>query len=273
MKMKRFVIMLLLVSLCLTSLCVNAADRELKMERAIQINDTQIVIEFSEPIMFDFNQEGVSPWIAIRLVSTDGYVQKVTDMKSPYYGNYLQWEGSILYVDIKHYRLLFTLTSSAIGVNTLDGILNYEGELANYKKFLVAMTLEEKMPTGYSGPTVDNEIRNVTTRDGEVHLTPTRRAGYEACNIPIEVDYSYRVDLSATESTAEIFEATWDYPLASLSDKEAPTVVSPKPEVEEKTMVLKNDGIVVAALIGGGALICAGLIVLSIVIRKRRKVA
>jgi hypothetical protein len=55
MNMKKFVMILMLLALIIT-VPVSAADRKLTIERAVQIGDTQIVIEFSEPIAININQ-------------------------------------------------------------------------------------------------------------------------------------------------------------------------------------------------------------------------
>jgi hypothetical protein len=282
MKMKRFIITLLLLAILLSCVGVSATERKLTMDRAIMINDSQIVVEFSEPIAmnkFETHPWGTAPWISVRLVDSSGGLQRITDAKSPYYDVRTQWGGSVMYVDSKHDRLIFTFAADALGVNTLMGVINREGLLADFEKCNVVFSLEE-LPYDAAGHYSDGRVCNVTTRDGEVYLTPTRFSGYESCNIPIEIDYNYKVDLSATEPTQEKKEIVFDYSLAVVAD-DATIADEAAEEAErlglqqEKPMdrVLKNDPILVAAILGGSALLSLLLVVIAVVIRKKRRVA
>ena len=282
MKMKRFIITLLLLAILLSCVGVSATERRLTMDRAIMINDSQIVVEFSEPIAmnkFETHPWATAPWISVRLVDSSGGLQRITDAKSPYYDVRTQWAGSVMYVDSKHDRLIFTFTEDALGVNTLMGVINREGLLADFEKCNVVFSLEE-VPYDAAGHYSDGRVCNVTTRDGEVYLTPTRFNGYESCNIPIEIDYNYKVDLSATEPTQEKKEIVFDYSLAAVADDatiadEAAEEAERLDIQQEKPMdrVLKNDPILVAAILGGSALLSLLLVVIAVVIRKKRRAA
>lgn len=282
MKMKRFIITLLLLAILLSCVGVSATERRLTMDRAIMINDSQIVVEFSEPIAmnkFETHPWATAPWISVRLVDSSGGLQRITDKKSPYYDVRTQWAGSVMYVDSKHDRLIFTFTEDSLGVNTLMGVINREGLLADFEKCNVVFSLEE-VPYDAAGHYSDGKVCNVTTRDGEVYLTPTRFNGYESCNIPIEIDYNYKVDLSATEPTQEKKEIVFDYSLAAVADDatiadEAAEEAERLDIQQEKPMdrVLKNDPILVAAILGGSALLSLLLVVIAVVIRKKRRAA
>ena len=267
--MKKILIVLLIMTL-LAGVCVQAADRKLTLDRAVAISDTQIILEFSEPIAINKYESNYGPWIAIRYVRSDGGVYRIMDDKSPHYGTYLQWNGAVNYVDSKHDRLVFTLQGSVFDVDTLTGIFSYQGKLEEFKDCNIVICVEE-VPFDTAGHYSDNAISNITTRDGEVHLTPTRHVGYEACNIPIEVNYGYRVDLSMMEVTAEKREPiSVDYSLVTLADgteqleeeTDAPTIMDVK----------KNNPLLVAAILGGGAIVCLGLIVVAVIMNKKRKV-
>jgi len=282
MKMKRFIITFLLLTILLSCTGVGAADRKLTMDRAIMINDSQIVVEFSEPIAmnkFETHPWATAPWISVRLVDSSGGLQRITDDKSPYYDVRTQWGGSVMYVDSKHDRLIFTFTHDALGVDTLMGVINREGLLANFEKCNVVFSLEE-VPYDAVGHYSDGKVCNVTTRDGEVYLSPTRFNGYESCNIPIEINYNYKVDLSATEPTQEKKEIVFDYSLAVVADdatiaaeavEEAEQLVAKQEKPMER--VLKNDPILVAAILGSSALLGLLLVVTAVVMHKKRRAA
>ena len=262
--MKRFLVSILVI-LLLFSFPVSAAERKLTLDRAVLINEKQIILEFSEPIAINLEDTNYGPFIAVRVVNSSGGLVNVTDKKSVYYGDKLQWTGTYQYVDSKHDRLVWTMnnTVNTVGLSKLSDILAFKGELANYTKNHVALQLEEvpydatKMPT-------DFKICNVTTRDGEVHLSPTVPNKWEKCNMPIIVDFGYKVDLSATESTKETI--TYDY---SLIDR-VTGAVEETPIVEiETVMVKKNDPIITAGILGGGALL--GVVLLLVLVMGKRK--
>ena len=82
--------------------------------------------------------------------------------------------------------------------------------------------------------------------------------------MPIIVDFNYRVDLSATESTKETI--TYDY---SLIDRVA-GAVEETPIVEPETvMVKKNDPMITVGILGGGALL--GVVLLLVLVMGKRK--
>lgn len=270
MNMKKILSMLLLMAVLLTGFTVSAAERKLTLDRAVQINSTQIILEFSEPIAINKYQENFGPWIAIRLL-TDGQPTVVSDAKSLYYGQHLQWGGSVEYVDSKHDRLVWTINQSAIGVDTIEEIRNYAGELANYKHLPMALTLEE-YPYDTDHRFTDNAICNVTTRDGSVYLSPTLPYGWEKCNMLIEVDDSYPVDLSATESVVE--GISFDRQLlfrGSEVDAKEPVDEPVTVPREEPVFMLKNEPRIIAAILGGSVAVFVLLFAIALIVRKKRK--
>jgi len=269
MKMKKMIIALLLVVL-LASVCVQASDRKLTLDRAIAISDTQIILEFSEPIAINKYETNSGPFVVVRYVNSGGGVYRIMDDKSPDYGTYLQWTGALNYVDSKHDRLVFTVYGSVFGVNTLSGIFNYEGKLAEFKDCNIVMTVEE-LPYDYGvGHYSDNTICNITTKDGEIYLTPTRHVGYEACNIPIEINHRYPVDLTMMEGTEEKAEpVTYDYSLVTLAD--GTERFEKETDITSIMDVKKNNPLIVAAILGGSSLVCLGLIVVAVIMSKKRK--
>ncbi len=263
MNMKKIIVALLLMLTMLACLPVSAAEeRKLTLDRVVQINDMQLILEFSEPVAINYHDVNRGPYCAVRIRKAN---QGVTRVQSGQYQNqYLQWDGSLQYVDDKHDRLVWTMTTGKIDANSITDIRNYNGILQDYKEQLVSFTIEE-VPYDQSGGYTNNAIDNVTTEDGEVYLTPTRPAGYEAVNMPIEVNFNYKVDLSNVESVTR--PETYDH---ALLEQGAGTAVEETPAVAQ---VVKNDPLILAAILGGGALVCAALIVIAVVIAKKRKAA
>lgn len=275
MKIRKIIALFLLAALLLAGLPVSAAERKLTLDRAVQINETQIVLEFSEPIALNLNAK-YGPYFALRLVDA-GQPTTITNIKSVYYGEYLQWPGTVKYVDNKHDRLIWTMNGPAIGVGTISGVVNHIGELAEYAHLPATFTLEE-VPVSTEEMFVDNKICNVTTRDGQVYLTPTLPTGWEKCNVLIEKDFEYEVDLSHTESTFEYMSYQGQDLVmnGSLMEVEKPTTDSEEvlQEVQKEIQTIrvsKNDPMWIAGILGGGTLVLVVLVVIGLVVRKKRK--
>ncbi len=272
MKMKKIWIALLLVVAILTALPVSAAERQLTLDRAVQINDTQIVLEFSEPIAINLEQLNRGPYAVIRLVSNGDSV-RITDMSSKYYGLYLEWQGNLEFVDRRHDRLIWTLDSNEFGVKTIHDIRNYAGDLADYSKYKVAMTLEE-VPYDTQSKYTDDAICNITTLDGKVHLTPTHPHLKETCNLAIEEDYTYWINRNAVESTKDVIGYSSD--LVVRGDEveiEEPVIETETKEVViENVWTLKNDPYVIAVILSAPVLVGLIWIIVALIVRKKKAV-
>ncbi len=270
MKMKKIIVALLAILAIIAGLPVSAAQRELTFERAVQINDTQIVLEFSEPVAVNIHGNNRGPYVAIRLVNGLGggtLFDKTTD-KDPLYKKNLQWPGMLQYLDEKHDRLLWTMTSggTSFGVTTINDIVNYKGVLADYSDRRVAIVIEE-VPFDETKVTANDAIDNITTEDGEVYLTPTYPAGWERVTAPFTVNYSYPADLNKVQST-ELFASSDTYAVPILEPGDITDLEDNKNSV---VRVLKNNTIITAAILGGGALLCVAMIVTSLIVRKKRR--
>lgn len=118
MKLNKIIAALLLVVLILACLPVSAQEeRVLTLKRAVQVNDTQIVLEFSEPIAINLHQSNRGPYCPVRLVNSSGGTTRFNNEKHllhPQYNTHLQWIGSLQFLDSKHDRLIWTLTSSTL---------------------------------------------------------------------------------------------------------------------------------------------------------------
>lgn len=275
MNLKKIIALFLLAALLLAGFPVSAAERKLTLNRAVQINETQIVLEFSEPIALNLNAK-YGPFFALRLVDA-GQPTTITNVNSVHFGQYLQWPGTVEYIDSKHDRLIWTMNGPVVGVGTISGVINHEGELSQYAHLPATFTLEE-VPVSTEEMFVDNKICNVTTRDGQVYLTPTLPTGWEKCNVLIEKDFEYEVDLSHTESTFEYMSyqgqelvmngATMEIEKPDTEQKE------PVQEVQKEIQtiqVLNNDPMFIAVILASGTLLLLLLIVIGLVVRKKRK--
>ncbi len=263
MKMKKIIIALLLVLVMLACLPVSATEeRQLTLDRVIQISDTQLILEFSEPVAINLYGSNRGPYCVMRIRKPQHNAAKVEDGK--YQGNFLQWDGALQYVDNKHDRLIWTMTAAKMEIETITDILQLNGWLEIYRDtdYVVSFTVEE-VPFDQSGGYTNNAIDNITTEDGEVYLLPTRTSGYEGVNKEVIVDYSYKVDLSHVESVAR--PETYDYDLMGMGTEQT--------EETAAVIMTKNDPLIVAVLLGGGLLVGAACVVIGVVVRRKRKVA
>lgn len=268
MKIKQITAVILLLVVLLAGLPVSAAERKLTLNRAIQINSTQIILEFSEPIAIGKMTEGRKPAMLLRIVNSSGVLQQINDIKSPNYKAILQWEGTIRYTDSKHNRVVWTLDDDHLDVTSINQVTGFQGELEKFKNQKVAFVIEE-IPVDGSSLCTDNTVCNITTQDGLTYLTPTLPNGRERCILPLEVDLGYRVNLSKTESTEEVLDTvTYDMPLIALGDGNFTNDGEGPAQIER---VLQNNIVLSIAILGGGALIMAALIVVSLMIVKKKK--
>ena len=269
MKIKQITAVILLLVLVLAGLPVRAAERKLTLNRAVQINATQIILEFSEPIAVGKMTEGRKPAMLLRIVNSSGVLQTIKDTKSKNYKANLQWEGTIRYTDSKHNRIVWTLDDDNVGVKSINDVTGFKGELESFSKQKVAFVIEE-IPVDGSSLSTDNTVCNITTQDGLVYLTPTLPNGREKCILPVEVDPGYRVNLSNTESTEEAVDTKVNFanPLIALGDGDYYKLETPNAEPIRR---LSNNPILVAGILGGGVVVMAALIVVSLIILKKKK--
>lgn len=274
MKLKNILVPLLMVIALLCCLPAQAAERQLTVKRAIQINDKEIVIEFSEPIALNYHQTNRGPHMALRVTNAAGNIQRYKEeILHPSYDAVLQWNGTIQFVDEKHDRLIWTLTDGTFGCSSVTQILNWEGLHGVYKdKYFVTFGIEE-VPYDTTVPTADGKLCNITTADGEVYLTPLYLSGWEACNLPVEVNFGYKVDRSQfnpSESINEIKGITKN-PISEGNGPIEEIMDDPMDEIQV-TQVVQNNPFVIAIILGAGVAV-AVLLVLVITLIKKRKAA
>lgn len=274
MKLKNTLLSLFIVIALLCCLPVQAAERQLTVKRAIQVNDNEIVIEFSEPIALNYHQTNRGPHMALRITNAGGTVQRYTEeLLHPSYNAVLQWNGTVQFVDDKHDRLIWTLTDRTFDCSTVTDILNWEGLHGVYKnKYFVTFGIEE-VPYDTTVPSADGKLCNITTADGEVYLTPLYLNGWEDCNLPVEVDFGYKIDRSQfnpSESINEVKGITQN----PISEGNGPIeeVTDDSTGEIQTTQVVKNDPFVIAMILGAGVAV-AGLLMFIIIRIKKRKAA
>ena len=185
--------------------------------------------------------------------------------------SYIQWLCNAQYLDSGHDRLLLTI-SGALGVNTIDGIRNFEGVLADYSERGWEMRLViEEFPddkVNYS----DCGVKNVTSLDGKKMLFPTNVDGYEAVSMLVERDFSYKFDPETAESTVRVVGLDADTVVMSdgadyVAEDEDTRVQTVVNTVEIKA----NEPIVSVSLIAGGALAAVAAVGISLLVSKKRK--
>jgi hypothetical protein len=198
-------IMALLLAFCLLTalpFAVQAEEKEVTLNRVILVSDTQLIMEFSEPIAVSL-KEASDPYVAVRVVKPgQGSPQKADDGATN-----LQWAISLKYLDAKHDRLLGTLAGTALGVSNISDIINWKGALAAYadRGWEVRLVVEEKNESGDGGN--DGKVCNITNVDGSVMLTGVQSSGYESARMEIIEDRSYSFDASKAEPVKEEVEA------------------------------------------------------------------
>lgn len=260
MKHRKWILAFVLV-FALLAVVVPQADpvdaaRILTMDKATQINDYQIVLEFSEPIAINLKQQNAGPYCAVRMVVNQKNQYATTEE-----GTVLQWKGSIEYADANKDKLLWTLADNRLGVTTVSDIINYRGQLAKYSDYAVRFCVEE-MPFDTTIPAATGLLDNVTTLDGEVHLSANRPIGYDGAYVPIEVNFNYPIDLTKTQSLVS-------------RQVDAQISVSDIPYGAQVNQIIDTtpDPMVAAIWIGGSVLLAVAMIVIGAVCAKKRRKA
>jgi len=244
--------LLIILSAILLFSCVGTVQAEpvLTMDRAIMINDTQVVMEFSEPVAINLHGNNDGPFAAIRLVNNKNFLQKSTDGQDLY----LQWLGTLEYLDDKKDRLLFTIGFSRLGANAVADVYSFKGELAEYRDLYCCMCLEEK-PYDVFTPAYNGLIENVTSLDGKRQLCANTAMSADGIYLRLEKDYEYDYD-----------------PSLVMSLKERAVSVSIEAGTgQEISVKIKNDPLIVWGIIGGCLILAVLVSAVVVVIRKKEE--
>lgn len=228
------------------------AQPVLTMDRAVMVNDTQIILEFSEPVAINLLGASSGPFAAVRLVNNKNMIQTSRDEQA----QNLQWLGTLEYVDEKKDRLIFTVGFSRLGVDTVSDVYNRAGALADYRDLYCCMCLEE-VAFDSSVSAYNGLIENVTSLDGK-RLLCANTVSWDGIYVRLEKDYEYDYDpgaaLSITDRTVSA-----DMVLGTVE--------------QEPVLPVRNDSAVVAVILGAGVLLAVllSVIVVAVVRRKEKK--
>lgn len=273
MKRVKACVVLLAVVCLLASVPFSAQAQEepwLTLDRVVQVSKNQIICEFSEPIAVNVTQEK-GPFVAIRVVKEGGGGLRRTKSDAR-----MEWQFGIQYLDAKHDRLLCTMSTVALNLDDISDILNWRGELAEYKDTGVEIRFViEELPDdtiNYS----DCGVCNITSVDGTKVLLPTYTTGYEAAQELIEVDMNYEFDTSMVSSvvvsnglSADTIVAMKGSEYLAMQAEQGGSDQPPVITVE----VVDNDPLIIALLLGGGVLISGAILAVAWIVIRKRKVA
>ena len=251
MKYKKFQIAAILLFLLMLfpyiRLNVMAEDEPLVCIRAVQINDYQVVIEFSEPVKINYYGVSSGPYYAVRMTDSSWALQKSEE------NQYLQWTGTVTYADNIHDRLLFTITSDRAGAQSVSEIMEYQGELASYSNLLVTMCIEEV------GSPATATVNNITSADGVYAV--------------IEKDFSYNIDFSKVELIPNgRVQADVYVERENMSVSQGDTMLKTEATDDDTTEINSNGNIPKIAILSAiGLLLLGTLIAIMFIFMKKGK--
>ncbi len=172
--------------LCINVFCAADLQSQLSVTRCVQISDSQLLIEFSQPVAINLNGTNRGPWIALRVVDRENTLQYVD-------GQPLQYQGDCRFVGSTHDVIIFEYD------NATD-IINFKGD---YEKFYaedlkVKMCIEE---VPFNSEEFDDELLdNVTTADGSIRLGGANgQPGWDGVYTEIEKDFDHKIDSTSLE--------------------------------------------------------------------------
>lgn len=254
--------------------------REIYLEKAYQVSDTQIVFEFSEPIMI--NQK--APWMDIRMTDRNGLIVGVYDKVGNHTG-YYQWAIEVQYLNADHDKLIFTMTGEAYGCDTISELLAGNGIYSD--DATVNADIREKIKNGTYRFVLgmeelylispyeilnDGMLKNICAEDDEnVFVWPTRLHAGEAVHAWLDELEAKPAGLIVDESQFEGLGARgqdWDFDVIALGEekKEDVDTIAPAP-------IVKNDPVVIAVILAAGVVVSVVLIVVFMLASKKRKAA
>lgn len=256
---KSILTFLLIFVVMLGFLPAQAQEEFVTLDRIVQVNDTQIVLEFSEPVRINTK----APHVDIRVVNQNiNWPIRTKD------GHYLQWLGNMSYADDKHDRIVWTLREGGLfGLTKIDDILNWNGEMEQFHVGANRVIFDlEDLAFNVDTSMRNGRIDNIVSADGKRYLHPMIPAQPEACHFNITKDYSYRIDASK-------FESLYNQPQYEGSILFDGSEIEREPIPEDVTVdMVKNDPIIVAAILGGATVFGVLLVVVALVIRKKKGV-
>ncbi len=273
MKTMRYIIAFVLACGLLLGLpfAAQAEDSDfLTLDRVVQISDTELILEFSEPVVLNKFQSNRGPFGAIRYVdaySAVGYAVNKYNVN----GDALQWNGQYSYINEDHSKLLWTMTMNRLGCNTISQVANITNEDAvrsiEKNKLTLCFVLEE-VPFDTKALAADGKIDNVTTEDGSKYLIPNKPNGWESCIMEIVPDFNYPIDRSQFVGVSSAAQ-NWDFDVIFKGDGPAvEETVEPDVEIVK---VLKNDPKTIALIFGADLVVAILAAVVVILVLKKKK--
>jgi hypothetical protein len=275
MKTFRLIMALVLVCGLLLGLPFTAQAKDsdlLTLDRVIQISDSELILEFSKPVVLNKFQSNRGPYGALRFVNSSnavGYAYNKYDVK----GDALQWAGTYSYIGDDHSKLLWTINMTRFGCGTITQIMNMKNEDAlrgiEKDKLKLRFVLEE-VPFNENAITADGKIDNVTTEDGKQYLTPTYPKGWESCAMDFEVNFNYPINRDEVVGVSSASQ-NWDFDIMwkgegiVVEETDAPEV--------EIVRVLKNDPKTIALIFAADLLAVAVLVIVLVIKKKKGKAA
>ena len=275
MKAFRLFIALALVCGLLIGLPLSAQakpDDLLTLDRVIQVSDTEIVLEFSEPVALNKFLTNRGPYAAIRWVNTSngvGYTLNEYGVN----GDAMQWTGDLSYIGDDHSKLLWKINTSRLGCSTIEQArqINTADALRSIEKNKLRLRFVlEEVPYDEKALAADGKVINVTNKDGDKYLFPTQPNGWESCILDIEKNYNYPLDRSSIRGVNSSSQ-NWDFDV--IWHGEGLAVEETETESVEVIRELQNDPKTVALIFGADLLIAIVAIIVVVLIKKKRKAA
>ena len=247
-------------------MATKAADDYLTLNRAVQINDKEILLEFSEPVELNKFQKNRGPYCAIRYVDAGwnvGYALNEYNVT----GDALQWNGTLTLVGDGSKAIWQMYTPGRLGclsINEVRNITHPDAIRSIEKNKLKLVFCLEEVPYNTLVFAADGKVINVTSKDGQRYLSPDFPRGWEKCVQDIEVDYSYKFDRNSIVAGVQNYDFDVMWHGEGLPVEE--TVTAPV-EIQQ---VLQNNPMTIA-LIFGADLVVVALAVLAVVLTKKKE--
>ena len=269
----------LVLGLPMTAQAEETPYREIYLEAAYRVSDTQIIFDFSEPIKFNMNIR--TPYIDLRMTNTSGSIVGIYDEA----GNrtaYYQWiTVDTQYLNADHDKIIFTMKGEWHGCNDFNDLYNGNNAFPAEVKEKIAngtyrfyLGMEEKYQAGNKDLTNDGQHKNlVSETDPDVFVWPTKLSGNECVHWWIDELLPLPADLTVDPALFESMSGSgqdWDESILSIGTVPLSEL---RGEKAEAVTVVKNDPIVMAALIAAAVLVPALIVTAAVWIAKKRKAA
>lgn len=260
---------ILVISLLISLPC--AAQEYLTLDRVVRVSNTEMVLEFSRPVMLNKNQPAgvnVTPFFGLRWQSKSGEAQYLKNEKGENISSeVLQWAGKVQYLDDEHDRLLWTITDDSYHCNTIGEVMG-GGLVASVieERDLVLKFVVQETPFDRSKPIADGKMDNITTEDGEIYLFPNTPSGWERCIMDFETDYSYPID---RDLIRDLDSAGQDWDFSILAQGKGSKTEDPTATEWQEVRVIQMD-IVNMGILAIGILVAGGIIITALLLSKRK---